>query len=658
MTNKKPPPPPQEPDEEDPLPELKKTSKHWFDPEATTITQFDADGLPMGMSSGYTRVFAYSPMVGDSLRYVVVSMWAVILALTLYSARDVQAVVLRDESLSGGVVMRVADGFYAFARAIGPAYLREVLDNAFSTIKQKTPSFTPMARGSHEGPAGSSPDEAGGEPVEPPIDAKQPGRPGLLTEQSKDTNARVLLVGASSMQFYLGAELERRLERYRGIATLRFGKLGTGLAQPDNFSWPKHLPELLSGFRPTVVIGQFGGNDGQPLALASGVAQFGTDEWRTEYASRVKHIVEMVQASGAKMVMIGMPVTLHKGITKKLEIVNEVTRTTTESLGGVYISTWDIAADADGKARQTITYEGKSGPMYLPDGIHYARVGAAFVSELLSRRIERELRLKALDVELAQAQRFDMKSGARQKNTSYLAFVPQGLPEGKKLPVLFLLHGAGGSWTDFSDHMHDKLQSLASLHQLVLVTPDGDPDGWYVDSPILPGSNVATFIANELLADVEHRLPVTKRRGIAGISMGGNGAVAIAINSPGTFVSVSSLSGAIDLTAATDRRALIERLGPYEQNRELWRGTSAFQLFQSATPAAKKLKFYFSIGTSDRWLGANNALHEMLTSLKVPHKFEASEGGHAWSYWAEEVPKHIAWHAAQLGGVGVEAAAP
>ena len=48
------------------------------------------------------------------------------------------------------------------------------------------------------------------------------------------------------MQYYLGSELERRLETYRGVITHRFGKLGTGLARPDNFNWPKQLDRLLT----------------------------------------------------------------------------------------------------------------------------------------------------------------------------------------------------------------------------------------------------------------------------------------------------------------------------------------------------------------------------------------------------------------------------
>ncbi len=72
------------------------------------------------------------------------------------------------------------------------------------------------------------------------------------------------------MQFYLGSELERRLERYRQVELHRFGKLGTGLARPDNFDWSKHITSLLEGFKPHIVIGQFGGNDGQPLQQRDG----------------------------------------------------------------------------------------------------------------------------------------------------------------------------------------------------------------------------------------------------------------------------------------------------------------------------------------------------------------------------------------------------
>ncbi len=73
----------------------------------------------------------------------------------------------------------------------------------------------------------------------------------------------MLLVGASSVQYYLGAELERRLEAHRDVTVLRLGKLGTGLARPDVFDWPAKLAELLDAFQPDLVIAMLGGNDAQ-----------------------------------------------------------------------------------------------------------------------------------------------------------------------------------------------------------------------------------------------------------------------------------------------------------------------------------------------------------------------------------------------------------
>jgi uncharacterized protein len=214
-------------------------------------------------------------------------------------------------------------------------------------------------------------------------------------ERSGD-GLRVLLAGASSIQFYLGDQVERRLEAYPQVKVDRFGKLGTGLARPDVFDWDRALGGLVSRLRPQVVIGQFGGNDGQALRLPSRqTAPFGTPAWEEEYGRRVRAVVQTVQSRGACMVMLGMHVTRHQKLSERFVRINTLTREATEEAGGIYVDTWQLAADAGGAARAKVTFEG-SGPMYLGDGIHYSRRGAAFVASQLVPRLEGVLRLNPL----------------------------------------------------------------------------------------------------------------------------------------------------------------------------------------------------------------------------------------------------------------------
>ena len=75
------------------------------------------------------------------------------------------------------------------------------------------------------------------------------------------------------------------------------------------------------------MVGQFGGNDGQPLLLENGsLLLFGTEEWDREYTRRVQQIIHMVRSSGAGVVMIGMPVTASPSSRPPSKHVNEITQ--------------------------------------------------------------------------------------------------------------------------------------------------------------------------------------------------------------------------------------------------------------------------------------------------------------------------------------------
>ncbi len=611
----------------------KSRKEWWFDPEGTVIAEFDPDGLPLGMvgPSALHKI----PDEGESPRFVIVALWAILLSLTVYAARDLRGMVVHSESLSSSrVLVAVADGFYAVAKFLGPARLHDAIADGLAPLKQRDlVGDVAWAQGDVEAQTGR------------PTPGGDAG-----TQVGQGKQLRVLLVGASSMQYYLGAELERRLEQYQNVVSHRFGKLGTGLARPDEFDWGKQLPQLVEAFRPNLVIGQFGGNDGQPLRLADGtLAQLGTDAWSEEYTRRVQEMIQIAQKAGAKVVMLGMPITKHKKHSQRLERVNAVTQRATEDAGAVYIATWDIAEDANGAVRETITHAGKTGPMYLADGVHYGRVGASFVAEKLAWRLERLFDLVPKDEQLAVAVRRDLLSSVRGKTTSFLAFMPHAAFRGEaQLPVLYLLHGAGGSWTDFSEKGHDLVRRLAAKEQLVIVAPDGDTDGWYVDSPKVEGAKLESYLMKELLPHVEKHLPVTERRSIGGISMGGNGAIVLALKYPGTFVSVSSMSGAVDLSEAANRPALVERLGPYEENSALWERSSALHLVEARAEVARELPLLLTVGSQDRWAPASRALKKMLEALGSTAVLKESPGDHGWGHWLSVLPEHVAWHARHL----------
>ncbi|WP_457795322.1 alpha/beta hydrolase [Horticoccus sp. 23ND18S-11] len=121
-------------------------------------------------------------------------------------------------------------------------------------------------------------------------------------------------------------------------------------------------------------------------------------------------------------------------------------------------------------------------------------------------------------------------------------------PAGKaaaETPVLFLLHGRGRHHRSLIDAPEARAALLTAPFFIVL--PQGE-DGWYIDSPAKPADRYGAYLT-EVVAWADRALPVSKaaaRRGIAGWSMGGYGAVRFAQTLPGAFGFVGSVIGLLD----------------------------------------------------------------------------------------------------------------
>jgi S-formylglutathione hydrolase len=314
----------------------------------------------------------------------------------------------------------------------------------------------------------------------------------------------------------------------------------------------------------------------------------------------------------------------------------------------VYLDQWDLAALPDGSYRERVDEGTKSRPMRLEDGIHFTDPGGRYVVARLLRRLARHVRLVPKDATLGVMERHELTSRALAQPTSYLAWLPR-LRAGERVPLLLLLHGASASPDDLSEHMQTELQAAAQSQRIAIVAPNGGAAGWWLDSPERPSSRYGSLVTEDVLADARANLPVSGALGIMGISMGGHGALTLALAHPGLFSSASSVSGVVDLTLATDRPALVELLGPLESQRARWEAHSAAHLLARAPESARGLSLRVSCGVSDRWITANRALHTSADALHLAHAYDEAPYGHDWAYWQRIVPEHVAWHAERLG---------
>lgn len=223
--------------------------------------------------------------------------------------------------------------------------------------------------------------------------------------------------------------------------------------------------------------------------------------------------------------------------------------------------------------------------------------------------------------------------------------LPVGYDPAKQYPTIYVLHGASGDHQDWLTRTG--IRSYALQHQAILVFPDGNPFGWYLDSPVDPESRYESYIIKELIPYIDARyatIPNGSGRGIVGLSMGGHGALTLAFKHPDAFASASSLSGILDLTAHPFDWQLPDRLGDLASNHEVWKANSGLHL-AGRLPSDTHLQILFDTGTGDlEALYDNRALHARLTVARIPHTYNEYPGSHDWDYWDAHIAEHLQFH--------------
>ena len=138
--------------------------------------------------------------------------------------------------------------------------------------------------------------------------------------------------------------------------------------------------------------------------------------------------------------------------------------------------------------------------------------------------------------------KFQSKTIGRE--LSYIVVLPPGYhtSTSTRYPVLYLLHGLGGHYTDWTARTN--VADYAAQYRLIVVTPEGN-DGWYIDSAAVASDKYESYVLNELIPDVESRYRAIQSRygrAIAGLSMGGYGAIKFGLKSPPTNVKAMAQS--------------------------------------------------------------------------------------------------------------------
>lgn len=230
-------------------------------------------------------------------------------------------------------------------------------------------------------------------------------------------------------------------------------------------------------------------------------------------------------------------------------------------------------------------------------------------------------------------------SASMRKNIKCLVVAPEGYrPTGDPYPVLYLLHGWSGNFTGWLTEA-PQLQHHADQYQMLIVCPDGGYDSWYLDSPVDSTVRYDTYISREVVGFIDYYFNTRRDpsgRAIAGLSMGGHGAITLAIKHLDVFGAAGSMAGGLDLRSFKkndwDLKGVLGNPSEYWSN---WEQASAVNFVERLK--GQDLPLIIDCGFDDFFLEANREMHRRLVELDYPHEYTERPGEHNREYWSNAV---------------------
>lgn len=222
--------------------------------------------------------------------------------------------------------------------------------------------------------------------------------------------------------------------------------------------------------------------------------------------------------------------------------------------------------------------------------------------------------------------------------------------EGARYQVLYLLHGTYG---DYSDWCHlTSIEKYAQNHKVMVVMPSV-ANSFYQD--MLYGPAYLTFLTEELPQYLGRLFPASTKREdsfVAGLSMGGYGALHVALAKPEQFCAAASLSGALTFPYGMEDhfrnpkspwpfRAIfdtddVEELAKTDVN--------LFVQIEKLQQAGVELpKLFLTVGTEDFTYAQNQKARKELEKRNVEYTYEEGPGIHDWDYWDEHIKSVLNW---------------
>lgn len=226
----------------------------------------------------------------------------------------------------------------------------------------------------------------------------------------------------------------------------------------------------------------------------------------------------------------------------------------------------------------------------------------------------------------------------------------------RRYPVVYLLHGLGDnetSWVQFgeADRIADLGIKSGELPPMIIVMPNAGTT-WYIND-YQNKIRYEDMFVQELIPQIDSMFRTrTERefRALSGLSMGGYGALTLAMHHPELFGTCAAMSAAVrtdeTFAAIPDERYNTVYApifsGPVKGDERLtitWKRNSPITLARSAPEGdLRKVRWYLDCGDDDALTVGNSMLHITLLDRKIPHEYRVRDGAHTWSYWRTGLP--------------------
>jgi S-formylglutathione hydrolase FrmB len=245
-----------------------------------------------------------------------------------------------------------------------------------------------------------------------------------------------------------------------------------------------------------------------------------------------------------------------------------------------------------------------------------------------------------------------VKSKILNREVQYTVYLPPDYAVSERnYPVVYLLHGLSGDnmqWVQWGEinRYADKAIAEGTIPPMIMVMPNANKS-WYINS--FDGRvKYEDFFIKEFIPAVEKAFRIKGEktyRGIAGLSMGGYGALIYTLKYPELFAAAGALSPGVYEDDEIVNMAEEERKKVYGQVldttlqgkdrlNKVWYDNSVLQYVRNKpTTELAKVRYWIDCGDDDFLFKGNCLLHIALTEKKVPHEFRIRDGAHNWTYW-------------------------